>query len=147
MWRGGVDAVKSVTIGDGGVEKSRRQPKEIPGVPDNRGKFTKLEFIMNKISNVSAVSSTAAREGQGSLKRSTDVGEYRSVESGPSSKVALTGMALAMAQAQRIAEETPAIDEQRVEEIRTAIANGSYSIDADRTAAALLAAEKDFVVK
>jgi negative regulator of flagellin synthesis FlgM len=102
---------------------------------------------MNKISNVSAVNSAAAREGQGSLKRTADVGEYRSVESGPSSKVALTGMALAMAQAQRIAEETPAIDEQRVESIRAAIANGSYGIDADGIAASLLAVEKAFAVK
>ncbi len=121
--------------------------KETSLTTDNRGKFTKLEFTMNKISNVSAVSSAATKEGQGSLRRPEGASEFRSVESGPSSKVALTGMARAMAQAQRIAEETPAVDAQRVEALRTAIANGSYSMDADRIAASLLAAEKEFPVE
>lgn len=98
---------------------------------------------MNKISNVSSVSSMAAREGQGSLRKAGDAGEHRNVEAGPSSKVALTGMALAMARAERVAEETPPIDEKRVDEIRAAIADGSYSIDADRIASVLLAMEDD----
>ena len=98
---------------------------------------------MNKISNVSSVSSSAAREGQGSLRKTGEAGEHRNVDAGPSSRVALTGMALAMAQAERIAEETPAIDERRVAEIRDAIASGSYTIDADRIASVLLKMENE----
>jgi negative regulator of flagellin synthesis FlgM len=104
-----------------------------------------LEFIMNKISSVSSISSAAAREGQGSLRKSGDAGEQRSIDGGPSSKVALTGMALAMVEAQQIAEKTPDIDEQRVAEIRDAIASGSYNIDADRIASLLLKLDNDFV--
>ncbi len=102
---------------------------------------------MNKISSVSSISSAAAREGQGSLRKTGDAGEHRSVDGGPSSQVALTGMALAMAQAQQLAEQTPDMDEQRVNEIRDAIASGSYNIDADRIASVLLKMENDLAVE
>ncbi len=101
---------------------------------------------MNKINSVSSISSAAAREGQGSLRKTADAGEHRNVDAGPSSQVALTGMALAMVEAQQLAEQTPEIDVQRVDEIRDAIASGSYSIDADRIASVLLQMENDLAV-
>ncbi len=124
-------------------EKMPQGTKDFIVATDKQGNVTKLGINMNKISNVSSVTSAAAREGQGSLRKAGDVGEHRNIEAGPSSKVALTGMALAMAKAERIAEETPLIDEKRVDAIRAAIADGSYSIDAERIASVLLAMEND----
>lgn len=102
---------------------------------------------MNKISSVSSISSAAAREGQGSLRKTDGGGDHHGVDGGPSSQVALTGMALAMVEAQQVAEQTPDVDEQRVAEIRDAIASGSYNIDADRIASVLLTMENDLVVE
>lgn len=100
---------------------------------------------MNKINSVAPITSAAAKEGQGSLKKPGGVEEYHAAEAGPSSKVALTGIALAMAQAQKIADETPEVDEQKVESLRAAIQDGSYEIDVDRIASGLLAL--DLVLK
>lgn len=96
---------------------------------------------MNKINSMSPVSRPAAKEGQGHLKQA-DVGSSSSVDAGPSSKVVLTGMAQAMMQAQKAVDETPEIDEQRVADIQAALSNGSYQIDAERIASALIDSEK-----
>jgi negative regulator of flagellin synthesis FlgM len=97
---------------------------------------------MNKIDSVSPISSAATKEGQGRMQQTAAADNSRPVTAGPSSKVELTGMAHAMMQAQKVVDDTPDIDEQRVAEIKAAISNGSYQIDADRIAAALVDTDK-----
>lgn len=99
---------------------------------------------MNKINSMSPISRPAAKEGQGQMKQTDTVGSSPSADAGPSSKVVLTGMAQAMMQAQKAVDETQEIDEQRVVDIQAALSNGSYQIDADRIASALIDSEKQF---
>ena len=63
----------------------------------------------------------------------------------PSDSVQLTDTASRLAELQAKVTEMEGVDFERVQEIREQIADGTYSIDADRVANALLTMEKELL--
>jgi len=59
------------------------------------------------------------------------------------STVKLTDTGRRMQHLERLAQQSPGVDANRVERIRTQLANGSYQIDAGRIADGMLRMERD----
>lgn len=68
-----------------------------------------------------------------------------SAKAAPSDSVQLTDTASRLAELQAKVTEMEGVDFERVQEIREQIADGTYSIDADRVANALLTMEKELL--
>ncbi|RUO29877.1 flagellar biosynthesis anti-sigma factor FlgM [Aliidiomarina sedimenti] len=70
--------------------------------------------------------------------------EAQTTQSAPrQDAVSLTPQAQQLAQLQRRAENNSGVDEAKVERIKQALANGDYSIDAERLAANIASFEAD----
>lgn len=91
-----------------------------------------------KPSRPSPLASTSARSN-GSAQTNDDTTAVTSA----SETVTVTPQAERLQQLEQTLADTPAVDEQRVAEIRQALANGQYKVDADRIAEKLLALEQD----
>lgn len=63
----------------------------------------------------------------------------------PSDSVELTDTATRLAELQAEVSAMEGVDFKRVQEIREQIADGSYSVDADRVADALITMEKELL--
>lgn len=58
-------------------------------------------------------------------------------------ELSLTGPAQLMVRLEKALEDVPAIDRERVETVKRAIADGNYAVDAERVAAEVLRFELD----
>lgn len=65
----------------------------------------------------------------------------------PGEQVVLTDTAARLQAAERIIAETPEVDRQRIDQLRQSIADGSYQVDAGRTADKLLQFESQLPLK
>lgn len=65
------------------------------------------------------------------------------VASSGADQVSLTDSARLMVRLEKILEDVPAVDRHRVETIKQAIADGTYSIDAEKVAKEVLRMEMD----
>ena len=63
----------------------------------------------------------------------------------PADTVSFSNEGATLAEAEQAVAELPVVDNQRVEDIRQAIANGSFEIDAERIAQRMLDLEGDLV--
>jgi len=60
-------------------------------------------------------------------------------------KVKLSSLSASLQKAEAAIAETPVVDKQRVDEIKTAIANGEFKIDADRIAEGLISSVREML--
>jgi negative regulator of flagellin synthesis FlgM len=94
-------------------------------VPVDRGLLGKVNQTAGKVEKTNADGTQAGGAASASEATQTDI-------------VELTGNAKLLAQAEESLAAIPAIDEARVAEVRQAILDGDYAIDAEKIAAALL---------
>ena len=64
---------------------------------------------------------------------------------GASEKVELSSMASTMQKAEAAMAQTPEVDQKRVEEIRQAITDGQFKVDANRVADGLIASVREML--
>lgn len=64
---------------------------------------------------------------------------------GGSEKVELSSLAATMQKAEAAMAETPAVDQKRVDEIRQAITDGQFKVDANRIADGLIASVREML--
>ena len=98
---------------------------------------------MNKIDGVLPVNNRLTKEGNHQLKTE---GSQRSISHSavaPSQddNVHLTGTARQLQKASELIQNAPDVDVEKIEQIKAAIADGSYSVDAEAVAEKLLALE------
>ena len=88
--------------------------------------------------------STQGSSMKGVDRSDTSGGNEKTSSTGNSQgdKVTLTGHAEKLRMMDEIVARTPVVDHQRVQQIKAAIADGSYSIDATKIATKLLAVEQ-----
>jgi negative regulator of flagellin synthesis FlgM len=95
------------------------------------------------VAEVSGPASTIVRDASQTGANGPNAGVK--TDPGPAAKpgtvVSLTADAARLLALEQAIAETPAIDERRVTELRDAIASGRYTVDAERTAARLIAFE------
>lgn len=60
-------------------------------------------------------------------------------------KVELSSLSASLQKAEVAIAETPVVDKQRVDEIKTAIANGEFKIDANRIAEGLISSVREML--
>lgn len=65
--------------------------------------------------------------------------------SGGSEKVQLSSLSASLQKAETVIAQTPVVDKQRVEEIKQAIANGDFKIDAGRIADGLISSVREML--
>lgn len=65
--------------------------------------------------------------------------------SGGSEKVQLSSLSASLQKAETVISQTPVVDKQRVEEIKQAIANGDFKVDAGRIADGLIASVREML--
>ena len=78
-------------------------------------------------------------------QRTGDVqrGEKQTPAASGADQVSLTKSAHLMVRLEKILEELPAVDRERVETIKQAISDGTYSVNAEKVAAEVLRMEMD----
>ncbi|MFU2488469.1 flagellar biosynthesis anti-sigma factor FlgM [Thauera sp. WH-1] len=64
---------------------------------------------------------------------------------GASDKVQLSSLSSSLQKAETAIAQTPVVDKQRVDEIKQAIANGEFKVDANRIADGLIASVRDML--
>ena len=97
--------------------------------------------MVNKIDGVSGQRPTVANPGQNA--RSERVGSERASSPAPTSdQLSLTSSAQLLKELGDLVAAAPEVDASRVEAIRQAIADGSYTVDAGRIADQLLKLEE-----
>lgn len=84
------------------------------------------------------------RAGSASEKSRTDSRDGAS-PAGQNDSVTLTAAAMEMLKLEASLSQIPDIDSQRVNAIKTAIADGQYQIDTDKIVSKLLQTERDFL--
>ncbi|MEZ5529415.1 MAG: flagellar biosynthesis anti-sigma factor FlgM [Porticoccaceae bacterium] len=107
---------------------------------------------MNPIENEMNVKPPRADLNQGTLKTGS-AGKTNDSESSTKAgapqvdgdSISLTRAALEISRLEETLNRIPDIDGNRVNELKTAIANGEYQIDTDRIVSQLLQAEKDLL--
>jgi negative regulator of flagellin synthesis FlgM len=84
-----------------------------------------------------------ASSGNGSATTASGTADGAAAAPKSDDQLKLTDSALALREAAR-ADESSAIDSQRVEQIRHALADGSYKVDAGRIADQMIAMDQQF---
>jgi len=101
---------------------------------------------MAEISNIKSVNQNAVtpRRVDTTVGRGTDANNATSTSAAETDSVSLTNAATQLQSLQRDLAAVPEVDTARVEAIKAAIADGSYSVDSNKLAQNLIDFEQQF---
>ncbi|HQZ03252.1 MAG TPA: flagellar biosynthesis anti-sigma factor FlgM [Thauera sp.] len=98
-----------------------------------------------KIESSSKPVATAATEPRSRPASSANTPSTNSISASSGDKVQLSSLSASLQKAEAAIAEAPVVDTQRVEEIKAAIANGEFKIDADRIAEGLISSVREML--
>lgn len=97
--------------------------------------------MSNSIDGIRGVHNNPTAESQNQAKTlgsKVDSEAQAQVSSAPTDSVVLTDVAAQVQKAEKVLAETPEVDEAKVKQIKAAVADGSYQVDAKQVAEKLL---------
>jgi negative regulator of flagellin synthesis FlgM len=99
--------------------------------------------MTTKIDSLGTVAVSLGSTGKATGERSAATGVASTAPAAPADKVSLTGEAVRMQQLDQAVNDGPQVDSKRVAAVKSALANGSYQVNAQTVAAKLSRFEWD----